>query len=156
MADELTAGDISQISISDGKYDIKDNYAIANITRNGTTFTVTRRNGTTFTFTQQDNNTTYAAASSVTDVATSSVVGTSTAYARQDHQHAITKATITSALGYTPIDAANISGAMHFAGTTTASITDGSTTKPSDITGSGTSGALASGDVIISGEKEFV
>ena len=37
-------------------FDIKDNLAIANITRSGTTFTATRRDGTTFTFTQQDNN----------------------------------------------------------------------------------------------------
>ena len=34
--------------------------AIKNITRSGTTFTVTRCDNTTFTFTQQDNNTTYA------------------------------------------------------------------------------------------------
>ena len=36
---------------------------ISNITRSGTTFTVTRANGTTFTFDQQDNNTTYSAGS---------------------------------------------------------------------------------------------
>ena len=50
--------DISKIKPlgSDTTYNIKDNSAIANITRSGTTFTATRRDGTTFTFTQQDNN----------------------------------------------------------------------------------------------------
>jgi hypothetical protein len=53
-------------------------------------------------------------------------------------------------------DIEGLSGAMHYIGTTTASITDGNTSKPSDVTGTGASGALASGDVVISGEKEFV
>lgn len=35
----------------------RDNQGIASITRNGTTYTVTRTDGSTFTFTQQDNNT---------------------------------------------------------------------------------------------------
>jgi len=50
--------DISKIKIPSGtEYNIKDNNAVTNITRNGTTFTATKRDGTTFTFTQQDNNT---------------------------------------------------------------------------------------------------
>lgn len=70
-----------------------------------------------------DNNTTYTAASSVSAVATAAVTGTSTAYARQDHVHNITKATITSALGYTPptasdvTDAFRVNDAMLFKGT---------------------------------------
>lgn len=106
-----------------------------------------------------NSNTTYTAASSVSAIATAAVTGTSTAYARQDHVHNITGATITSALGFTPLaqtDIEGLSGAMHYIGTTTASITDGNTSKPSDVTGTGASGALASGDVVISGEKEFV
>ena len=51
--------DISKIKPlgSNTTYNIKDNSAIASITRNGTIFTATRRDGTTFTFNQQDNNT---------------------------------------------------------------------------------------------------
>lgn len=51
--------DISKIKPlgSNTTYNIKDNSAIASITRSGTTFTATRRDGTTFTFNQQDNNT---------------------------------------------------------------------------------------------------
>ena len=104
-------------------------------------------------------NTTYTAATSVSAIATAAVTGTSTAYARQDHVHNITGATITSALGYTPLaqtDIEGLTGAMHYVGSTTATVTNGSTTKPSDITGTGASGALASGDVVISGENEFV
>lgn len=151
---------ISKITLASGdEYELKDKAAVTSVTASGTTITVTKRDGTTTSFTTQDNNTTYAAATSVQAVATSAVTGTSTAYARADHVHNITKATVTGALGYTPLsqsDISGMSGAMHYIGTTTASITDGSTTKPTDITGSGTSGALASGDVIISGEKEFV
>ena len=56
--------DISKITLpNNNSYTIKDDSAVSNITRNGTTFTATRRNGTTFTFTQQDNNTTYSAGS---------------------------------------------------------------------------------------------
>ena len=56
--------DISKVKLPNDntEYVIKDGSAVANITRNGTTFTATRRNGTTFTFTQQDNNTTYTVA----------------------------------------------------------------------------------------------
>jgi hypothetical protein len=39
---------------------------------------------------------------SVSAVSTTSAAGTSTNYSRADHVHNITKATITSALGYTP------------------------------------------------------
>ena len=50
--------DISKITLpNNSTYNLKDDNAIANITRNGTTYTATRRDGTTFTFTQQDNNT---------------------------------------------------------------------------------------------------
>jgi DnaJ-class molecular chaperone len=49
--------------------------------------------------------TTYTAATSVTEVATAAVTGTSTAYARADHKHNITSATITTALEYTPLNA---------------------------------------------------
>lgn len=56
--------DISKITLpNNSSYTIKDGSAIANITRNGTTFTATKRDGTTFTFTQQDDNTTYSAGS---------------------------------------------------------------------------------------------
>lgn len=56
--------DISKITLpNNNSYTIKDDSAVANITRNGTTFTATRRNGTTFTFTQQDSDTTYSAGS---------------------------------------------------------------------------------------------
>lgn len=49
--------DISKITLPNNtSYDIKDKSAIANITRNGTTFTATKRDGTTFTFDQQDSN----------------------------------------------------------------------------------------------------
>lgn len=48
---------------------------IQNITRSGTTFTVTRDDGTTFTFTQQDNNNTYTL-SSLGGVGTVSASGT--------------------------------------------------------------------------------
>lgn len=37
------------------------------------------------------------------NISTTGAVGTSTAYARGNHTHGITKATITSALGYTPV-----------------------------------------------------
>ena len=61
--------DISRITLSPngGTRNIKDNLAIANITRSGTTYTVTRRNGSTFTFDQQDNNTTYTLTQDLTD-----------------------------------------------------------------------------------------
>lgn len=99
--------------------------------------------------------TTYTAASSVSAVSTTSAVGTSTAYARADHVHNITSATITSALGYTPANANDLpSGSMVFKGVTTAAITDGSTTKPTDIyTGSA---APKAGDVVAKNSKEFV
>ncbi len=61
--------DISRITLSPngGTRNIKDNLAIANITRSGTTYTVTRRNGSTFTFDQQDDNTTYTLTQDLTD-----------------------------------------------------------------------------------------
>ena len=61
--------DISRITLSPngGTRNVKDNLAIANITRSGTTYTVTRRNGSTFTFDQQDNNTTYTLTQDLTD-----------------------------------------------------------------------------------------
>ena len=59
--------------------------------------------GSTYVFTTPKD-TTYTAASSSTAVGTAAVTGTSTAYARADHVHNITKSTITSALGYTPVN----------------------------------------------------
>ena len=45
---------ISKIKIDENTtFDVKDNNAIENITRNGTTFTATKRDGSTFTFNQQ-------------------------------------------------------------------------------------------------------
>ena len=44
-----------------------------------------------------------SAATSVQAVATAAVTGTSTAYAKADHVHNISKATITTALGGTPL-----------------------------------------------------
>ena len=133
---------ISKITLASGdEYELKDKSAVASVTASGTTITVTKRDGSTASFNTQDNNTTYTAANSVQPVGTSAVTGTSTAYARADHVHNITGATITSALGFTPLQPSDItgfSGAMHYVGTTTATITDGSTTKPADITGSAT------------------
>lgn len=63
--------------------------AIKSITRSGTTFTYTCLDGTTGTFTQQDNNTTYNAGSGL------SLSGTTFSLA-------LTKAMVTTALGYTP------------------------------------------------------
>jgi len=49
--------DIAKLTLpNNNSYDIKDNLAVSNITRSGTTFTATRRNGTTFTFNQIDTN----------------------------------------------------------------------------------------------------
>lgn len=57
--------DIKKITVPNGNstttYDIKDGSAVANITRNGTTFTATRRDGTTFTFDQKDSSEVYSA-----------------------------------------------------------------------------------------------
>ncbi len=104
--------DISKIKLpgDETEYDLKDKSAIADISRSGKTFTATRRDGTTFTFTQQDSNTTYAAAVSVSAIATAATTGTSTAYAREDHVHNITAETITAALGYTPGTSSQIDG----------------------------------------------
>ena len=81
--------DISKITLpNNSSYTIKDGSAIANITRNGTTFTATKRDGTTFTFTQQDDNTTYTANTGIklngtviqhTNAVTAGTVGTSSA-----------------------------------------------------------------------------
>lgn len=104
--------DISKITLpNNNSYTIKDDSAVANITRNGTTFTATRRNGTTFTFTQQDSDTTYSAGSGLslsgttfnhsnnvtaatagTSSATSSINGTiAIPYVTYDSQGHITK-----------------------------------------------------------------
>ena len=64
--------DVSKIKLGSTTYNIKDSNAalkteaIKNITRSGTTFTVTRTDNTTFTFTQQDSNTTYPNATDTT------------------------------------------------------------------------------------------
>ena len=106
------------------------------------------------TFKQMD--ATYAASNATpSEVQTTAWAGSSADYARADHIHNITTATITTALGYTPARPDDIpSGAMRYRGTTTFSITDGATTNPTDIyTGTNT---RTNGDVVISGEKEFV
>lgn len=97
----------------------------------------------------------YTAASNVSAVGTTSSVGTSTAYARADHVHNITSATIISALTYTPANANDLpSGSMVFKGVTTIAINDGSTTELTDIyTDSATPKA---GDVVAYHSKEFV
>lgn len=63
------ANEISKIKLpgSTTEYTVKDNSAITNITRNGTTFTATKRDGSTFTFTQQDGNTTYLLSADTTN-----------------------------------------------------------------------------------------
>lgn len=95
------------------------------------------------------------AATAIATAASAGSTTSGTAYAAWNHTHNITAATITTALGYTPPRPDDIpSGAMRYQGTTTISITDGATTKPTDIY-SGTD-TPANGDVIISGEKEFV
>ena len=58
--------------------------AISNVTRSGTTFTATRANGTTFSFTQQDNNTTYAQATTASAGLMPKLGGGTTNYLRAD------------------------------------------------------------------------
>ena len=53
------------------------------------------------------------AATTVKAVATAAVTGTATTYAREDHVHNITKATITQALNFTPFDSAGVLGVAH-------------------------------------------
>lgn len=61
------------------------------------------KTGTTYVWIANDyQDTTYSAANSVQPVSSTAAVGTSTAYARANHVHNITKNTITSVLGYTP------------------------------------------------------
>ena len=83
-------------------------------------------------------------ASSVTDVGTgTSVVGTSTAYARGDHQHAISSGTITTALGYTPYDSSNPSGYITDAGVTSFNGSTGAVTYTAPVTSvNGNTGAV--------------
>lgn len=67
--------------------------------------TVTADNSGNIIITSTDNNTTYTPASSAPAVipnSTASVTGTSVNYAREDHTHGLSKAAVTSALGYTP------------------------------------------------------
>lgn len=54
------------------------------------------------------------------NIATAAVTGTSNAFAPGDHVHAITAATITSALGYTPVNPDSMIEVMHYKGTKTA------------------------------------
>ena len=76
------------------------------------------------------------------DVTTGSgVVGTSTAYARDDHQHAISSGTITTALGYTP-SAVSINRLVS-TGTNIADITiDGTTTQLYAPSGGGSQASI--------------
>ncbi len=47
----MPTSDISKVKLpNNNEYNIKDNSAVSDITRSGTTFTATRRDGTTFTF----------------------------------------------------------------------------------------------------------
>lgn len=87
---------VKKIKVKGTPYDIYDATAIHSLTKS----MVTAALG--YTPIQEDTNTTYSAADSVSAVSTTSAVGTSTAYARADHVHNISKATITTALGYTP------------------------------------------------------
>lgn len=87
---------VKKIKVKGTPYDIYDATAIHSLTKS----MVTAALG--YTPVQTDTNTTYSAADSVSAVSTTSAVGTSTAYARADHVHNISKATITTALGYTP------------------------------------------------------
>ena len=51
----MPTSDISKVKLpNNNEYNIKDNSAVSDITRSGTTFTATRRDGTTFTFNQRD------------------------------------------------------------------------------------------------------
>lgn len=81
----LTAANIGLANVAN----LDQSKAIKSITRSGTTFTYTCLDGTTGTFTQQDNNTTYSAGSGL------SLSGTTFSLA-------LTKALVTTALGYTP------------------------------------------------------
>lgn len=79
------ANEISKIKLpgSTTEYIVKDNSAITDITRSGTTFTATKRDGTTFTFTQQDNNTTYTLAAGTGDDANKIVLTSSSGTANK-------------------------------------------------------------------------
>jgi len=57
--------------------------AVKNITRSGTTYTVTRADGTTFTFDQKD----YLPANTAPLMDGTAAIGTSEKYAREDHVH---------------------------------------------------------------------
>lgn len=92
---------VKKIKVKGTPYDIYDATAIHSLTKS----MVTAALG--YTPIQEDTNTTYSAANSVSAVSTTSAVGTSTAYARADHVHNISKATITTALGYAPTAASN-------------------------------------------------
>lgn len=87
--DALTSGENNKnifAKISQMFKNIRFLYAngIKNITRSGTTFTATRINGTTFTFDQQDNNTTYALASTSANGLLRALNGSTSNYLRGD------------------------------------------------------------------------
>lgn len=69
---------------------------VKNITRTGTTFTVTRADGTTFTFTQQDN--TVAKTTTTPKANGTAAIGSETKYAAGDHVHPL-QTTITGNAG---------------------------------------------------------
>jgi hypothetical protein len=60
----LFTTDTNKLYVDDGSsHKLVAGNAVVDITRSGTTFTMTKLDGTTDTFTQQDNNTTYSAGS---------------------------------------------------------------------------------------------
>jgi hypothetical protein len=62
----LFTTDTNKLYVDDGSsHKLVAGNAVVDITRNGTTFTMTKLDGTTDTFTQQDNNTTYSAGTGI-------------------------------------------------------------------------------------------
>jgi hypothetical protein len=81
-----------------------------NIKGTGATTVTADANGV---ITINSTNSTYTAANAApANVATAAVTGSSTNYARQDHVHALTKAVVTAALGYTPPTSTDITNAF--------------------------------------------
>ena len=97
-ASDATPSSIGTTASAGTSYD----YARADHVHNITSATVTTALG----YTPPTTNTTYAAGTTAAkNISTTSAAGTTAAgtpYAAWDHVHAITKATVTTALGYTP------------------------------------------------------
>ena len=103
--------------------------------------------GSTYIFTTPPD-TTYAAASSSTAVGTAAVTGTSTAYARADHVHNITKSTIISALGYTPVQNAGVTSISTGASNGTISVTTNGSSSTVAVKGLGSAAYTSSDDYL--------